>query len=123
VSPILLRVEEPPEDTVIVVRGGEMSADYVRHTARNSFKENRVYALSVFLALDLPIERLCADEPFLVRYGKVRFSRVARVRAAGFALLPTLERPHYDILLPDIGDATLGKLEGAFDPPVPNPGR
>jgi hypothetical protein len=123
VSPILLRDEEPPEDTVIVVRGGEMVSEYVRHTLRNSFKENRVYALSVFLALDMPVEELCAEEPFLARYGRVRVSTVARVRAAGFALLPTLERPHYDIVLPDVGDATLGKLEEAFDAPVPNPGR
>lgn len=121
-SPILLRDEDPPQDVVIVVRGGEMASEYVRHTLRNSFTENRVYALSVFLALDLPVERLCAEAP-IVRYAKVRFSTVARVRSAGFALLPTLERPHYDILLPDPTEATLVKLEAAFDPPVPNPGR
>jgi len=123
VSPILLRDEDPPEDTIVVVRGGLMDVDYVRHTIRNSYRENRVFALSVFLALHLPVERLCAEDPFLARYAQVRFSTVRRIRAAGFALLPTLERPHYDVLLPDEADETLGKLEVAFDLPVPNPGR
>lgn len=108
---------------VVVVRGGEMASDYVRHTLRNSYKENHIFAVSVFLALDLPVERLCAEEPFIARYPKVRLSTVGRLHSAGFVLLPTLHRPHYEILLPDDADATLDKLEGTFDPPVPNPGR
>lgn len=122
-SPILLREEEPPEDVVVVVRGGEMASDYVRHTLRNSFKENRIFAVSVFLALDLPVEQLCRSEPFIARCAKVRFSTVGRIRSVGFALLPMLARPHYDILLPDDTDRTLEGLEQAFDDPVPNPGR
>ena len=122
-SPILLREEEPPGDTIVVIRGGEMASDSIRHTIRNSYREDRVFAVSVFLALDLPAEELCSTEPFIVRYAKVRFSTVQRIRGAGFALLPTLERPHYDVLLPDDSDETLARLEAAFDPPVPNPGR
>jgi len=67
-------------------------------------------AISAFLTLDLSAERLCAEEPFLARYPRVRFSTVRRIRAAGFALLPTLERPHYDVVLPDDADETLGKV-------------
>ena len=46
-----------------------------------------------------------------------------RLRGAGFALLPTLERPHYDVVLPDLSVQTLDRLERAFDAPVPNPAR
>jgi hypothetical protein len=68
--------------------------------------------------------RSCAGGSiFLLRYGKVRLSTVGRLRAAGFALLPTLRRPHYDVVLPDITDLTLDRLDGAFDAPIPNPGR
>ena len=79
--------------------------------------------MSVFLALDLTADELCSAEPFIARYAKVRFSTVHRIRASGFALLAALGRPHYDVLLPDDTDATLARLEAAFDPAVPNPGR
>ena len=77
----------------------------------------------MFLALDADVVELCAAEPYLVRYGKVRLSTVGRLRSGGFPLLPTLDRPHYDIVLPDLDDATLQRLEGCFDLAVPNPGR
>lgn len=121
--PLVLRNEEPPDDVVLVVRGGEMHSTYVRETARDSFFESGFYSISVFLALDVPVEELCAMEPYVARYGKVRLTTVGRLRHAGFALLPTLDRPHYDVVLPDISDATLDRLEESFDPPIPNPAR
>ena len=121
--PFALRSEEPPDDTVVVVRGGEMNSDYVRRAAGQSFDELGVYGVSVFLALDKDVVDLCSSEPALARYGKVRLSTAGRLRPAGFALLPTLARPHYDVVLPDLAEATLARLERAFDAPVPNPAR
>lgn len=122
-KPIVLRAEEPPDDVVVVVRGGEMTGGFVRRTATDAHEELGIYAVSVFLALDADVDELCAAEPHLVRYGKVRLSSVGRLRSDGFPLLPTLDRPHYDIVLPDLDDPTLQRLEGCFDPAVPNPGR
>lgn len=121
--PLVLRNEEPPDEAIVVVRGGEMKSDFVRETARDSFEEFGVYAISVFLALDLPVDELCASEPYLARYGKVRVSTAGRLRDQGFALLPTLDRPHYDVVLPDLSDRTLDRLEESFEAPVVNPGR
>ena len=70
-----------------------------------------------------PTWTTCAAEPFVVRYGKVRFSTVGRLRSGGFPLIPTLGRPHYDIVLPDLDVSTLVRLDRCFDPAVPNPGR
>ena len=78
---------------------------------------------SVFLALDESVVDLCRTEPALARYGRVRVSTVGRVRHAGFVLLPTLARPHSDVVLPDVTDDTLDRLKGCFDPAVGNPGR
>lgn len=122
-KPLVLRNEEPPDDTVVVVRGGEMKSAFVRETARDSFEEFGFHAVSVFLALDDPVDRLCSSEPYLARYGQVRLTDVGRLRLAGFALLPTLDRPHYDVVLPDLSDATLERLEGSFDEPIRNPAR
>ena len=120
---VILRDEEPPDDTVVVVRGGEMNSAFVRRTAQRSAEESGYYAVSVFLALDEPVELLCASEPYVARYGQVRLTTVGRIRHAGFPLLPTLHRPHYDVVLPDLEGPTLDRLEATFDGPVPNPAR
>jgi hypothetical protein len=120
---LTLRNEEPPDETVVVVRGGEMASDYIRRTARDAFDETGVFSVSVFLGLDEPLPELCRREPFLVRYGKVRLSTVGRLRQGGFVLLATLARPHYDVVLPDTSDDTLGRLDGCFESAVTNPGR
>ena len=46
-----------------------------------------------------------------------------RVGWAGFALLATGDHPSFDIVLPDLSTETVGRLQAAFDPPEPNPGR
>lgn len=122
-EPIVLRDEEPPEDAVVVVRGGKMGSEYLRRTALDAFDELGLYAVSVFLVLDEPLEVLCGREPYLARYGQVRLSAVGVLRGSGFALIPTLARPHYDVVLPDISPSTLARLDDCFEPPSPNPGR
>ncbi len=121
--PIVVRDEEAPDDVVVVVRGGEMNGDTVRRTATDAFDEFGIYTVSVFLALDATVDELCQDRPELQRYGKVRLTTAGRLRMLGFALVPTLDRPHYDVVLPDIADATLDRLELGFDRPIPNPAR
>ncbi len=59
----------------------------------------------------------------LARYGQVRLSTVVRLHAAGFALLATGDHPHFDIILPDLASGTMDRLDAAFDPAEPNPGR
>ncbi len=71
----------------------------------------------------MPQATTCRDGPELERYGKVRLSTAGRLRSLGFALVPTLDRPHYDVVLPDLADATLDRLEIGFDRPVPNSSR
>jgi hypothetical protein len=120
---LALRNEAPPADTVVVVRGGQMASEFVRRTARDAFDETGVYSVSVFLALDDPVADLCRQEPYLLRYRQVRLSTVGRLHRAGFVLLATLARPHYDVVVPDVDDDTLRRLDACFDAPVPNPGR
>lgn len=118
-----LRSEDPPDDTVVIVRGGEMVSNHIRRTATRSFEEFGFYGVSVFAALDTDVDELCGREPELGRYGKVRLSTVGRLRRERFAVIPTLDRPHFDIVLPDITADTLERLESAFDAPIPNPAR
>jgi len=100
-----------------------MNSASVRRTATGSRDEYGIFAVSVFVALDVPVEHLCQERSELQRYRKVRLSTVDRLRSLGFALIPTLDRPHYDIVLPDLDDITLDRLELGFDLPIINPGR
>jgi len=119
----VVRVEEAPDDAIVVVRGGEMNSDTVRRTATDAFDEYGVYSVSVFVAIDASVEELCRERTELQRHGKIRLSTAGRLRSLGFALVPTLDRPHYDVVLPDLTDATLDRLETGFDRPVLNPCR
>ena len=119
---LILRSEELPDGNVLVVRGGEMSIDDVRRTAARSQVDVGAYLVSCYATLDQDLADLCRHRN-LFRYSKVRTSTFARLRAAGFALLPSHARPHFDILLPDVADATLERLVTCFDPPIPNPAR
>ena len=51
-----------------------MRSNYVIRTASDVHDEYGMFAISVFLALDMTIEELCAQEPYLARYGQVRLS-------------------------------------------------
>jgi len=122
---VLLRGEEPPADVVVVVRGGMNGLDpaTVTRTASRSLDAMGFLGVSVFLALDQTIAELCGSLDELARYRQVRMSTVGEVRAAGFAILATGDRPHFDIVLPDLDAATLARLGAAFAPAEPNPGR
>jgi hypothetical protein len=119
---IELRDELPPDDGIVVVRGGQMNSDFVVRTASRSFDEIGLWTVSVFIT-DGPVVDLCRSVVELERYGKVRLSNVGRLRVLGFALIPTLSFPHFDVVLPDLDESTLDRLELAFDVPIPNPAR
>jgi len=120
--PLLLRSEDPPADEVVVVRAGVLNRDDAMRAARRAYGETGILALSVFAALDQGVDDLCHDDPDLARYRQIRTTTFGRLRRAGFALLPTFARPHYDIALPDLSDDTLDRLEDCFDAPGLNPG-
>ncbi len=120
---LALRNEDAPDGATVLVRGGEMHVDVIRRAARQALQESGVYGVSVFLALDEDVSALCRSVPDLARYGRIRTATVEALRSAGFALLPTGRRPHFTVVLPDVEDSTLGRLDRCFGPPRPNPAR
>ena len=73
-----------------------MNSAYVLASAQDSFADFGVFTISGSLALDFTVGELGASDRRISRYGKVRLSTVGRLRCEGFALLPTLARPHCD---------------------------
>jgi hypothetical protein len=62
-EPIVLRDEEPPEDAVVVVRGGEMRSDHLRRTATRAYQEVGLYLVSVFAAIEDDVETSAGGNP------------------------------------------------------------
>jgi hypothetical protein len=101
-----------------------MAPASLRRTAGDSFEDFGVYLVSVEAVLDGTVEAACQASPRIGgRYGRVRLSTAGRLRSAGFVLLATFDRPHYDIALPDLSDGVVTRLTDCFDPPIPNPGK
>jgi hypothetical protein len=117
-----LRSEQPPDDATVVLRGGVMDADGATRAAERSFDLYAVLGVSVEGVLDMTVQEACRGER-IASYRRVRLSTFGRVRSAGFALLATFDRPYFTLVLPDVSDFTLSRLDRCFDEPIPNPGR
>jgi len=119
-----IRGEEPPADTVVIIRAGVMAPQSIRRTATDAFEDYGLYLVSVEAVLEGTVETTCRTSPRIGDlYGKIRLSTAGRLRGAGFVLLATFDRPHYDVALPELTNAVIDRLDGCFDATIPNPGR
>jgi hypothetical protein len=112
----------------VALRGGPDNIDKLR---RHALRTNRafvldglpVFGVSVFCAQDDvgpgSLEGLLQDR--LSTYRWVHTPTVERLTEAGFLLLATFGRPHFTLLLDDVGDDRLARLEEALGPAVENP--
>lgn len=119
--PLPLRSEVPPGDAVVVIRAGVMSAENVTRSAERTFALYSVYGLSVDGVIDRTVREACRADR-IAGYRRVRLSTFGRLRGAGFALLATFDHPHFTLVLADLSELTLARLDRCFDDPIPNPG-
>lgn len=93
-----VRSEVPPDDAIVIVRGGPIAAEkIVEHALRQareySYEGRPMYSVSVSLTVDgWDLASLLAG-PLSSRTSFVA-STVGPVRRAGFGLLPTYDAPH-----------------------------
>ncbi len=120
--PLPLRPEVPPDSASVVLRAGVMSADNVARAAERTFALYAVHGISVEGVIDSTVQEACRGER-IASYRRVRLSTFGRVREAGFALLATFDHPHFTLVLADLSELTLARLDHCFDDPIPNPGR
>ena len=119
--PLPLRADVPPDDTSIVLRAGVMDAANMARAAERTFALYAVYGISVEGVMGTTVQEACRGER-IATYRRVRLSTFGRVREAGFALLATFDRPHFTLVLADLSELTLARLDRCFDSPIPNPG-
>jgi hypothetical protein len=121
-----LRDERPPDDAIVVVRGGP---DTVAKLAMHARRIHDAYVLdgeplwgiSVYCALD---DVGPASLDGLLRrfasYRAVHLPRMGQLLRAGFPLLPSFGRPHYTIRLDGDDRAGLTRLLEALGPAEAN---
>ncbi len=104
-----------------MLRAGVMSGNGVLRAAERTFTIYAVYGISVEGVIGTSVQEACRGER-IVNYRNVRLSSFGRVRQAGFALLATFDHPHFTLVLADLSELTLARLDRCFDDPIPNPG-
>lgn len=120
-----LRNEEPPDDTIVVVRAGPIAAakiveHAVREAREHSYKGQPMHSVSVSLTVgEWSIDELLAGP--LASRSTYAQSTVLRVRQAGLTLLPTYASPHYDIVLESARYDDAERLLSLFSEPKTNP--
>jgi len=120
-----LRDEVPPDDAVVVVRGGPIAAEkLIEHAQRQArgytYRGEPMFSISVSLTVTgWDLASLLAGP--LSSRSTYALSTVGTVRAAGFDLLPTYEAPHYDLLLETGEYSEAERLLSLFSAPESNP--
>ncbi len=100
----VLRAEGPPDDTLLIVRGGPMSAEKIlehaqREQAVYSFGRTPLASISADATVgDWTVERVLRERPW--SRNSYATATAGQLRSAGFELLPTFQAPHYDVVLP-----------------------
>jgi len=113
----VLRDEDPPDDAVVVIRGGlhSMDAEKVIAVCEDSFDDFGFYGLSVFAALDGDVEALCLALERFRSPGTIWVATCGRLRAAGFWLAATDAAPHFDVVLPSLDRSTVDAVRECFE--------
>jgi hypothetical protein len=123
--PGIVREGPPPDDLLIVVRGGRESlSDAILEPATtDSWEAHRFFGFSVFGAPDDDLVGLSAREPAIRRRAEVRVARVAVLRAGGFEVVATFGNPaHYSVVLAEASVSMFQAVRRCFSAPQPNPG-
>jgi len=123
VQPLPIRRENPPDDGAVVIRAGVIDRRSIEDAASRCFEGYGVFGISVEAAIGVSVAEACRASRRLARYRQLRLSTFGRLRAGGFPLVATFDSPHFTLILPDLSEITLARLDRCFDGPIPNPGR
>jgi hypothetical protein len=121
-EPLPIRPEDVPDEAIVVIRAGVMERATLEHAASQCFQAYGLYGISVEAVVGATVDAACRSSRRLRQYRHIRLSTVGRLHEANVTLLPTFEHPHFTVVLPDLSELTLVRIDRCFDPPIPNPG-
>jgi hypothetical protein len=121
----VLRPDPPPDDLLLVVRGGvrTLSDAHLGNQVADCWDRWRFFGVSVFGAPEDDLHAVSAAVRAIRIRPLVRVTRCAVLRSAGFAVLPTFANLwHFSVVMPDATPASFAALRRCFGDPVTNPG-
>lgn len=120
----LVRAEDAPDDTVVVIRGGPIAtAKIIEHARRQqavfTYRGDPMIAISVDLTIaGWTVERILQERMW--SRSSYATSTVGELRAAGYELLATSTAPHYSVILPDTTEPVAAAFIAHFGPTLQN---
>ena len=95
---------ELTDETVVVVRGGELRRELLDADARRAHAAYGTYAISVFAADGVTVDELAQAQP-LIRFELLTLMTVGTIRAGGLLIRPTgRNRLHHSIEFEDLDE-------------------
>lgn len=122
-----LRQEDPPDDAILVVRGGPLTVEkFLEHALRQqrdySYCGRPMASISVSATgAGWTLDRVLSE--LLWSRSTYATATVGTIRGASYALLATHRRPHYDIVLPSATVESASRLLALFEAGTTNPFR
>lgn len=123
--PEIVRDETPPDDLLLVVRGGRDSLTdaILQRAMHNSWTVHGFFGISVFGAPGDDLEALSREEPAIRKRRFVALVRCGDLRRRGFEVVPTFRDPrHFSVVLADATADQLDLLRSCFGEAIANPG-
>lgn len=114
-----VRLEEAPDETLVVIRGGPLDEDAIRRDARIAFLRFGEYGVSVLAAPDEEGFRKVASGPLRL-YGQLTVTTAGAIRRVGLELRPTFRRPHFTVVFPTL-DEGVSRLLSCENEVIDNP--
>jgi len=121
----IIRDEAPPDDLLLVVRGGRnsLSDAHLERATTDTWERYRFFGVSVFGAPDDDLGSLSQREAAIRRRAEVRVARVGMLRVGGFDVVPTFANPAYfSVVMAEASPTIFAQLRSCFSAPQPNPG-
>jgi hypothetical protein len=122
VEALTLRDDGVP-DLLVVVRLGSITLRYDR-LAKSVAESHDRWGIWGFSVLEIPhgdYALLARLRPNFTTRRLLLVAHGADVVAAGFSLLPTLEHPHWTVVLPEATSHQFEAVRRLFRGPIPNP--
>jgi hypothetical protein len=121
----LLRPEAPPDDLLLVVRGGSMTLSdaHLANQVGDCWERHQFFGVSVFGAPQDDLVVLSRAVRAIRIRPVVRVARCGTLRSAGFEVMPTFPNPyHFSVVLPAATPAAFHSLRTCFAEAERNPG-
>jgi hypothetical protein len=121
----IVREGPPPNDQLLVIRGGRnsLSDANLERASGDCWERYGFFGISVFGAPEGDLVALSGAVSQIRRRSELRLARCGELRTAGFEVAATFSNLlHFSIVLPDATTPTFAGLRSCFSEPVPNPG-